>query len=138
MSSEFVDFDDSTFSEEEDDFNFYGEEAEEPNVEDIHGITDKVTEFTYTKLEYPCIMFKEGFSCPQHQMKVISNMVKTMNQDKDTALYFLSGGTTYKLGMLSGKQIDPLLELVGVENLVGYYDKDTRLEGDRIYSLCVL
>lgn len=137
MVEEFEGFDDSTFTEE-DDFGFYGEEAEENSVDDIHGITDKVTEFTYTKMEYPCIMFKEGFSCPQHQMKVISNMVKTNTPDKDTSLYFLSGGEMYKLGMLSGQQIDPLLELVGVDNLVGYYDSETRLEGDRIYTLCVL
>lgn len=122
----------------EEDFGFYGEEADEDRVEDIHGITDTVSKFTFTKLEYPCIMFREGFTCPQHQMKVISNMVKTNSPDKDTSLYFETGGEMFKLGMLSGRQIDPLLELVGVENLVGYYDSDTKLEGDRIYTLCVL
>lgn len=137
MSEEFEGFDDTEFTDE-DDFNFYGEEAEERDVKDIEGITDKVTEFTYTNLEYPCIMFKEGFSCPQHQMKVISNMVKTNTPDKDTSLYFMNGGELFKLGMLSGQQIDPLLELVGVDSLVAYYDADTKLEGDKIYTLCVL
>ena len=121
-----------------DDFDFYGEEAEEESVEDIHGITDKVTEFTYTSLEYPCLIFSEGFTCPQHQMKVISNMVKTNTVDKDTSLYFSNNGTLFKIGMLSGEQIEPLLELVGVDNLVGYFDASTRLVGDRLYTLCVL
>lgn len=120
------------------DFGFYGEDAEKDDVKDIHGITDKVTDFTFTNISYPCLIFKEGFSCPQHQMKVISNMVKTNSSDKDTALYFINGGELFKIGMLGGNQIDPLLELVGVDKLTGYYLDGTKIEGDRLYTLCVI
>lgn len=139
MSGEELDMMEEDFdSVDDDDFGFYGEEAEENSVKDIHGITDKVSKYTYTKLEYPCIIFKSGFTCPQHQMNVISNMVRTSSPDKDTALYFENDSKLFKLGKLSGTQVDPLLELIGVENLVGYYDENTRLEGDRLYTLCVL
>ena len=59
----------------EEDFGFYGEEAEEDKVEEIQGITENVSEFTYSSLEYPCIMFKDGFSLKNHKWKVLSNMV---------------------------------------------------------------
>lgn len=119
------------------DFEFYGEDAENDDVKDIHGITDKVTDFTYTNISYPCLIFKEGFACPQHQMKVISNMVKTNDSNKDTALYYINNGELFKIGMLGGNQIDPLLELVGIDKLTGYYLDGTKLEGDRLYTLCV-
>ena len=62
----------------EEDFGFYGEEAEEDKVEEIQGITENVSEFTYSSLEYPCIMFKEGFSLKNHKWKVLSNMVNLL------------------------------------------------------------
>lgn len=122
----------------EDDFGFYDSDEDKESVDEIKGITDKVTDFTYTDIEYPSIVFNDGFSCPKHKMKVISNMVNNSEEGKDTSLYFINGGGLFKLGMLSGKQIESLLELVGVDNVFGYYLDGTRLDGDRIYTLCVL
>lgn len=123
-------------NKKEEDFGFYGSENDENNVKDIEGITDKVTEFTFTKLAYPCIVLKEGFNCAKHQLKVISNMVKAAGEDKDINLYFIDKGTTYKMGKLSGMQMSSFLDIVGTDNIIGFYDDGTRLEKDRIYVLC--
>lgn len=118
------------------DFGFYGEGNDESKVKDIQGITDTVTDYTYTNLEYPCIMLKEGFTCPKHKMKVISNMVKTTSDDKDISLYFVESGELFKIGMLGGLQVSSFIDIVGVENLVGYFLDGTKLEGSKIYTLC--
>ena len=49
---------------------------DEDTVNEIEGITDKVTDLSYTKLEYPAILFKEDFQLPKHKILLISNMVK--------------------------------------------------------------
>ena len=123
------------------DFGFYGEENDETKVKEVKGITDKVTEYVYTNLSDPCIIFKKGFSCPKHQMKVLSNMVKSQGVPKDITLYFEKDmGTAeseiYKLGMISGLQVDSLLSIFDLEKLVGFYDENTVLEGSKLYVLC--
>lgn len=123
------------------DFGFYGEENDETKVKEVKGITDKVTEYVYTNLSYPCIIFKKGFSCPKHQMKVLSNMVKSQGVPKDITLYFEKDRGTaeseiYKLGMISGLQVDSLLSIFDLEKLVGFYDENTVLEGSKLYVLC--
>lgn len=125
-------------TEEEEDFGFYGMENEDNKVDDIRGITDEVTELTFTNMEYPCIVFKEGVSYKKHQWRILSNMVKAVAEDKDTALYFPDSTGLVKMGMLSGRQVESFLDLVGLDNVYAYYSKDLRLEGSKIYTLCVL
>lgn len=118
----------------EEDFNFYGNEGAE-NEQIEKGITDRVTEYTYTKLEYPCILFNEGFSAPMHKLTVVSNMVKSNAGDKDISLYMRKGDDIFKLGMLSGSQIEAFLDIMGVGSVKGYLDENTLLEGDKLYTL---
>lgn len=119
--------------EEED---FYDGEYDEDAVSEIAGITDTVTDYTYTDLEYPCILFREGFSCPKHQLKVVSNMVRTGNVEKDINLYFINNGEVFRMGMISGIQVSSFIEIIGEDNLIGFYEDGTKLEGDRLYVLC--
>lgn len=119
------------------DFDFY-EGAEDEVSTSVDGVSNEVTNFTYTNLEYPCIIFKEGFTCPQHQLRVISNMVKTVSVNKDISLYFIQGSDLFKMGMLSGVQIQAFLSIVGDDKVIGYFDRDTKLEGDRLYTLCTI
>lgn len=121
-----------------DDFGFYGSDADEREVEEIKGITDTVTEFTFTNMEYPCIIFKDGVSYKKHQWRILSNMVKAIAPDKDTALYFPDSSGLVKMGMLSGRQVESFLDLVGIDNVYAYYSKGVMLEGSKMYSLCVL
>lgn len=114
--------------------------SEDSEVKEIKGITDKVTDYTYTKLSYPCIIFKEGIKLERHKVQVISNMVKssTAGMIKDITIYFDKTGNLYKMGMLSGFQVNPLIDLVGVEGLDAFLDEDTKLEGSLIYTLCTI
>lgn len=121
--------------EENNDFDFY-EDAEEGKISEIRGITDNVTNYTYTDLSYPCIVLDDGFKCPMHRMLVISNMVKSNTPDKDISLYFTKGYDMYKVGMLSGTQVKPLLDILDISKLKAYYDKGVELTGDMVYTLC--
>lgn len=122
------------------DFEFYGEGTDDTEVQEVKGITDQVTEYVYTNLSYPCIIFKKNFSCPKHQMKVLSNMVQSHGVTKDITLYFEKDNGTaesdlFKIGMISGLQVDSLLSIFDLQNLIGFYSEGILLEGDKLYTL---
>ena len=118
------------------DFDFYGDGTDESKVKDIHGITDTVTEYSYSNLQYPCIIFVEGFKCPKHKMQVLSNMIKSKGIIKDIALYFKQSDGVYKIGEIGGIQVNSLLDCIGVDSLLGFYDESTELIGSKLYALC--
>lgn len=119
---------------EDNDLSFY-EDAVEDVKQEERGITDRVTEYTYTKLEYPCIIFREGFSAPMHKLAVVSNMVKSNARDKDISLYMRKGDDIYKLGMLAGCQIEAFLDIIGTDSVIGHLDENIKLEGNNLYTL---
>lgn len=116
-------------------YNGYSEDGE---VKEIKGITDTVTDYTYTGLSYPCIVFKQGFKLERHKVQVISNMVKSNTVDikKDISLYFSNKDQLYKLGEISGVQVSPLIDIAGRDNLIAFLDADTELNDSLIYTLC--
>lgn len=118
------------------DFEFYGDGTDESEVKDIHGITDTVTEYSYSNLQYPCIIFVEGFKCPKHKMQVLSNMIKSKGIIKDISLYFRQLDGVYKIGEIGGIQVNSLLDCIGVDSLLGFYDESTELIGSKLYALC--
>ena len=133
-------YEDDTYDEGmyEDD-NIYEGYSENSEAKEIKGITDTVTDYTYTGLTYPCIIFKRGIKLEKHKVQVISNMVKSSTTGllKDISLYF-DNDELYKLGMISGVQVSPLIEIVGVENLVAFVDENTKLDASLIYTLCTV
>lgn len=110
----------------------------EDKVAEIEGITDNVTDLSFTNLSYPAIIFKEGLKMPKHKVMAISNMVKSAmgNAKKDITLYFQNNGELYKMGMLSGQQIMSLLQIVPREQLIAYYNDGSLLVDGKIYVLC--
>lgn len=120
---------------DEDESSFY--DGCEESSEDVEGITGQVSSFTFTNINYPCFIFKEGSEIPKYKLRIVANMVKSGNmQDKDTSLYFLQNGDLYKIGSLSGLQIMGFIDLIGIDNLIGYASKDEKLEGSSLYCLC--
>lgn len=111
---------------------------EDSSTEEIKGITNKVTEYTYTGLTYPCIVFKDGMKLEKHKIQVISNMVKSNSSAlvKDISLYFNNGDQLYKLGMISGVQVISLIDIANRDNLIAFLDADTELKDSLIYTLC--
>lgn len=134
-----------------DDCSFY-EGEEDAKGKDIEGITGDVTNYTYTNVTYPCVIFKEGFRCPKHKMTVISHMVKppmrrrgielgtiqNPTEDTSVSLYFSQKGEVFKMGALNGMQIGAFLDLVGTDSVNGYYDESTPLNDDHLYALCTV
>lgn len=119
-----------------DEFGFYGEgQNEEGVVRDIKGITDTVSNFVYSSMDFPCICLKEDIKLPKHKWLVISKLVKQGSEDKNISTYILRGKDIFKAGSLSGFQVKAFIDIVGIDNLFGYYNKDKKLNGDRLYVL---
>lgn len=117
------------------DFGFYGEDAEETVVKDIKGVTDKVTEYVFSDMEFPCICLDADRKLPKHKWTVISKLVKQGTVEKDISFYMLRNGQLLKAGALSGIQIKAFIDVVGIENLFGYQNSDKLLKGDKLYAL---
>lgn len=126
----------NTDYEEYDDI--YSGYDEDGSVGEISGITDKVTDYTYTGLSYPCVIFKQGTSLEKHKVNIISNMVKSSVSGvlKDISLYFENAGQLYKLGMIAGIQVDALIEIAGRDSLIAFNEQNIELKGSLIYTLC--
>ena len=112
--------------------------SEEDEISDIEGITDKVTDYTYTGLSYPCVIFKQGIALEKHKVNIISNMVKTSvpGIEKDISLYFENDSQLYKLGSISGIQMIALIEISGRESLIAFSEENVELKDSLIYTLC--
>lgn len=123
-------------NKDEEGFGFYGEEGDIEETKDIKGISDGITQFTYTNLSYPCILFNKDFKCPKHQLNVIKSMVESSIPTKDISLYFFnSNEELFKIGMIDGLQVKAFLEIIGVDNVKGYLSEDKILDGDLLYTL---
>lgn len=120
------------------DFGFYGEEADELQKQEIRGITGNVTDFTFTNIDYPCIIFNEDFKCPKHKLNVISNMVKSPMPTKDISIYFIKDGDLYKIGMIDGVQVNAFLDVIGIDMVKGFFNAETKLTGSMLYTLCTV
>ena len=110
---------------------------DEDEVDDIKGITDEVTKYTFSGLNYPCVVLRDGFVCPEHKMEVLSKMVGFSSRvAKDITLYFQDKGSMYKIGMLSSHQMKIFYDLVGEDNVIAFYDDGMELTGDKKFVLC--
>lgn len=117
------------------DFEFYGKGTEKEEVKDIKGITDTVSEYVYSSMEYPCICLKPNLILPKHKWGIISKLSKSSGSDKNIFLYIIRKNEMFKIGKLSGIQVKSFIDIVGLDNLFGFYSKDKKLENDRLYVL---
>lgn len=117
-------------------FDFYeGNEEGKEEVRDVKGLTDTVSKYVYNNMEFPCICLKEDIKLPKHKWVIISKLVKQGSSDKNISIYMLRGGEMFKAGSLSGLQVKAFIDIVGLDNLFGYFNKDKELIGDRLYVL---
>lgn len=111
-----------------------GEEREDAVVE---GVTDSISQYAFTDIQYPCIMFKKGFHTEKHKFQVLQNMLSNPRPESDISVYFInSDGDVLKVGRVSGYQLSFLVDIVGRDNITGYYEDGNELEGSLIYTLC--
>lgn len=117
-------------------FDFYeGNEEGKEEVRDVKGLTDTVSKYVYNNMEFPCICLKEDIKLPKHKWVIISKLVKQGSSDKNISIYMLRGGEMFKAGSLSGLQVKAFIDIIGLDNLFGYFNKDKELIGDRLYVL---
>lgn len=137
MNNEYNEYD--NYSEDLEDEDVYDGYSEEGESKGIKGITDTVTDYTYTSLSYPCLIILKNVKLEKHKVLVLSNMVKSKitGVDKDITLYFTNtDGQLYKLGMVGGVHAMPIIDLVGRENLTAFMQENKELTGSLIYTLC--
>ena len=123
---------DTLYAEGEEDF--YDEEIIEDG--EIAGVTDTVVSYTFTGMEFPCVIFKDDVVFPEHKMLVLSKMLKMGAPDKDISIYFMKEGELYRIGKLSGMQMKAFLQIVGEDSVRVFYAEGHELLGDKIYVLC--
>lgn len=120
----------------EEDFGFYGDdETEETPVREVRGVTDSVSPYAFTNRENPCMIIKPGIKVAKHKLQVVANMVKTSVPDKDITLYLLKSDGMFRLGKISGVQVKPFVDMLGIENLTGFSRRGTKLDGDLLLTL---
>ena len=115
-------------------YNTYLDE-EESEVQDIKGVTDEVTKMCYTNAKYPFICIDHGLEMPKHKWVAVSKMVKQTTSDKGIFFYIKNGNDLYEAGSLAKSQVKAIIDLVGLDNIIGYYSEDKELKGDRLYVL---
>lgn len=117
------------------DYNEFNDDLDDDKVEGIRGITDEVSKFSYVDMDFPFICLQGNIQMPKHKWIIVSKLVKQVSSDKGISFYIQRGGNIYKAGSLARSQVKALIDIVGLENLFGFYSKDKKLEGDRLYVL---
>lgn len=117
-------------------FDFYeGNSIDNDSVEDIRGITDRVSKYVFGDMVYPCICLREDIKLPRHKWNIISKLVKQGNGSKNICFYIIRKGEVYKAGALSGTQVKAVIDIIGLDNLFGFFSEGRELIGDRLYVL---
>lgn len=103
------------------------------------GLTGTVTRYTTDDLEFPCYIVSAPFE--KYKIKVLQSMFKRVDSyDEEESnlaihLYFEEGDNRVGLGKIYPRQVKSFLQLFSSNNVSGFYNKDTKLEGDYLYVL---
>lgn len=95
---------------------------------------DRVSRYAKAGLNFPCLVIKKGFNAQKHRWMLISNIVKS-SKKSDVGLYLDQGDKKMKLGTVGGSQVRTLIEILGEDNLSGYYDDGRELAGSKLFVL---
>lgn len=95
---------------------------------------ESVSRYVKADLNFPCLVIKQGFNAQKHRWMLISNIVKS-SKKSDVGLYLDNGDKKMKLGTVGGSQVRTLIEILGEDNLSGYYDDGRELVGSKLFVL---
>lgn len=119
-----------------DSFDFYGEEEEITDLnEESLEVDSSVSAFSSIKMSYPFICIKQGVSLKKHKWEVLSKVVSNIGNGS-ISVYLYRGDDVFCIGKVGKVQMDSLIQIIGLENLFGYYREDKKLEGEKLYVLC--
>ena len=97
-------------------------------------MAESVSRYAKAGLNFPCLVIKKGFNAQKHRWILISNIVKS-SKKSDVGLYLDQGDKKMKLGTVGGSQVRTLIEILGEDNLSGYYDDGRELVGSKLFVL---
>ena len=111
-----------------------------PNLEgEKNDVSSQVVDrYSLAELEYPCLVLNTT-DFAKHKIKALSEMIKSAIDFKgETMKVYINSGQNelLSLGGVSGKQVRYVIDLLGRDNITAWYNKETLLEGDLIYTLC--
>lgn len=151
----FEDFpEESGSSDEDEELEGSLSDLEEPaeEVSPTESVEDKVTEdvaedssdkvdhgverYSSTTLSYPCFILDSRTEFPKHVISALSRMIESsLSLENLITVYIRNGKELLSLGGISSVQVKATIDLLGRENIEGYFSKDYPLSGDLIYVL---
>lgn len=107
------------------------EEVEEPKTVD-----KGVERYSSTTVSYPCFILDSKTEFPKHVISALSRMIESsLSLDSLIKVYIDNEGELLSLGGISSVQVKAAIDLLGRDNIEGYFSKDYPLSGDLIYVL---
>lgn len=105
------------------------------------GLTGEVSKYAIADMKYPCFIITSKI--PQYKAQVINTMTHSVNVEKfdeeilnsRVHIYIIFEDKTYCLGQIFSKQVKSFISLCKDENVYGYLDGKTKLEGMYLYAL---
>lgn len=116
------------------------DEVTEGVVNDLEDSSDKVDHgverYSSTVLSYPCFILDSSTEFPKHVISALSRMIESsLSLENLIKVYICNGEELLSLGGISSVQVKATIDLLGRENIEGYFSKDYPLSGDLIYVL---
>lgn len=111
---------------------------EEPEVVEatIGKVDHGVERYSSTTLSYPCFILDSRTEFPKHVISALSRMIESsLSLENLIKVYIRNGKELLSLGGISSVQVKATIDLLGRENIEGYFSKDYPLSGDLIYVL---
>lgn len=95
-----------------------------------------VERYSSTTLSYPCFILDSKTEFPKHVISALSRMIESsLSLENLIKVYIRNGEELLSLGGISSVQVKATIDLLGRDNIEGYFSKDYPLSGDLIYVL---
>ena len=111
---------------------------EEPEVVEatVEKVDHGVERYSSTVLSYPCFILDSSTEFPKHVISALSRMIESsLSLENLIKVYIRNDEELLSLGGISSVQVKATIDLLGRENIEGYFSKDYPLSGDLIYVL---
>ena len=109
----------------------------EEEVEDTpKEVVNTVERYSSTELAYPCFVLDGSEVFPKHIISGLTKMIESSLTIEDTIKVYVSiDGNLSSIGGVSSLQVKAIIDLLGRDKIIAYYEKGYVLNGDLIYTL---
>ena len=99
--------------------------------------SDDVKRFTTVSMSYPCFIINKSLEVFRlNVLKKMFSVNQTFNDETQfIEVYFTDGERTVRLGRIMSIQVKSFLKLFEQHEVTGYYDENTPISGDYLYTL---